>query len=106
MSLKSIVGAVVAAGVLACAGQAGASQWVATYKGHMSDGYDYTGVFGTGGADLSGLDFVATFRYDTAIGSITSGAAFEQGLSTLLDATLSIGGSAAWDFGSGFSNQI
>ncbi|MBL8771796.1 MAG: PEP-CTERM sorting domain-containing protein [Phenylobacterium sp.] len=100
-------GAVVAAGVLAIAGQAAASTWVATYRGVVDGGYDTTGVFGTSDTALDGLAFVATFTYDTEapFSTITPAANGEIGDGLLIGSTITIGGTT-FDLGSGFTNQV
>jgi len=50
------------------AATAEAATMTARYKGYVSAGYDYTGVFGEVGRDLSGLSFEGYFRYDTRLG--------------------------------------
>jgi hypothetical protein len=107
MKLGTIVGAVVAAGLLSGAGQAAASTWVATYKGFVDGGYDTTGVFGTAERYLDGLAFTATFTYDTEapLGVVSPAADGEIGLGIVLDSTLEVGGST-FTFGSGFGNHI
>lgn len=65
-----LAGALVA---MAVAGQAAAAVVVTTYSGTVAHGTDVTGVFGTAGADLSGLPFVAVFETDaTAPGAVTA----------------------------------
>jgi hypothetical protein len=57
--------AAVAATAVVIAGQAAAAVMTITYRGTVGSGFDTTGVFGTAGANLAGLSFVAAFRTDT-----------------------------------------
>ena len=43
------------------ASPAEAATYVITYTGHVTSGYDQTGVFGTAGANLAGLAFTAVY---------------------------------------------
>jgi len=58
-----LVGALAAA---ALAGQAAAAVVITTYKGTIANGTDVTGVFGTAGANLAGLSFIAVFETDSS----------------------------------------
>ena len=52
--------------LVAFASPASSAVFYAIYKGQVTNGYDYAGVFGAVGP-LSG-DYVATFKYDTSLG--------------------------------------
>src|SRR5258708_29506314 len=68
MSMRRILlVAAAAACVTGFANSASATVMIATYTGTVTTGQDLTGEFGSK-ADLSGLSYVATFRYDTALG--------------------------------------
>jgi hypothetical protein len=68
MSMRRILlVAAAAACVTGFANSASATVMIATYTGTVTTGQDLTGEFGSQ-ADLSGLSYVATFRYDTALG--------------------------------------
>ena len=64
----TLLAAAASAGLIALAQPASATVMVATYTGTVTQGQDLTGEFGSK-VDLSGLSYVATFRYDTALGS-------------------------------------
>ena len=64
----TLLAAAAAAGLIALAQPASATVMVATYTGTVMTGQDLTGEFGSQ-VNLSGLSYVATFRYDTALGS-------------------------------------
>lgn len=59
-------GLVISAAALLSAGQASAAPLAFTYKGTISSGTDYDGLFGTVGADLSGKSFEVIETFDTA----------------------------------------
>jgi len=59
-------------GLLITGAAARAAIHTAVYTGIVSDGLDVTGVFGAPLASLDDLPFVATFRYDTALGDRTT----------------------------------
>lgn len=90
--------AVAAAGMLAFAGQASATQWVATYTGHVNGGYDETGVFGSAGSYLDNRAFTAAFTYDTSLGATTTGADFQQQTGVFLSSASLTIGSGTYDF--------
>ena len=50
-------------------GVANAAILMATYTGTIRDGYDTTGEFGVVNRYLTSLPFVATYRYDTDLGT-------------------------------------
>lgn len=73
MNFKSLSASVAAAGLLAFATQAAAAYDI-TYVGTVNSGYDQTGLFGTAGQNLAGLNFSETFHVDpTAPDTLTSG---------------------------------
>ena len=57
---------------------ASAATMKAVYSGKVNYGYDMTGVFGTAGADLSGLDYVLTYVYDTSKGYRWTSGGYDQ----------------------------
>ncbi|MCF1709899.1 VPLPA-CTERM sorting domain-containing protein [Tabrizicola sp. J26] len=79
---------------------ASAATMKAVYSGKVNYGYDMTGVFGTAGADLSGLDYVLTYVYDTSKGYRWTSGGYDQVYggewygkeSPVLSATLKING--------------
>jgi hypothetical protein len=96
MSIRRIL--LVAAAVACATGfasSASATVMIATYAGTVTTGQDLTGEFGSR-VDLSGLSYVATFRYDTALGS--------TGFSSPPDFDERAGGSSYWP--SGFASPI
>lgn len=50
----------------------------AVYSGKVSYGYDQSGVFGSAGADLSGLDYELTYVYDTSKGYRSTGSGYDE----------------------------
>ncbi len=54
---------------LVTVGGASATLVNAEYTGTLRDGYDGAGIFGAVGSDLTGLNFVADFLYNTALGT-------------------------------------
>jgi hypothetical protein len=91
----TLLAAAAAAGLIALAQPASATVMVATYTGTVTTGQDLTGEFGSQ-VDLSGLSYVATFRYDTALGS--------TGFSSPPDFDERAGGPSYWP--SGFASPI
>lgn len=57
---------------------ASAATMKAVYSGKVNYGYDQTGIFGSAGADLSGLDYVLTYVYDTSKGWRWTGTGYDQ----------------------------
>ena len=94
-----LLGTAVAVATAASGSAASAAIFTATYTGTVSSGYDQTGEFGTAGADLAGLEFTSTYRFDTSLGVDDVTGYYEQnsggsayGTATpMLDATLKIG---------------
>jgi hypothetical protein len=69
--MRSLVKATMAAAAaltIISGGVANAAVLMATYTGTIRDGYDTTGEFGVVNRYLTGLPFVATYRYDTDLG--------------------------------------
>lgn len=60
-----MLGGMVLLGVAASAVPASAAVMQATFEGYISEGYDYTGVFGLAGQDLANRSFNYTIIYDT-----------------------------------------
>lgn len=88
---------------------AAAAVVVATYSGTIASGWDETGVFGSVSADLTGAAFVATFTFDSELGTFHLGpdaAGGEQrygggyygGVGPILGASLSVGNGPAYTF--------
>ncbi len=85
---------------------ASAATMKAVYSGKVNYGYDQTGIFGTAGADLSGLDYELTYVYDTAKGYRWTGGGYDEvyggtgygNESPILSAKLKINGHST-DFG-------
>ncbi len=65
---KALIAAVAALTIFG-AGSAAATVLLATYTGAISVGFDTTGEFGVTNRDLTGLPFIATYRYDTGKGT-------------------------------------
>lgn len=64
MRIPSLMTLAVAAGALAAAAPAAAVTVVMQYSGHVANGFDVAGLFGTAGANIAGLAFTATTRFD------------------------------------------
>ena len=88
---------------------ASAATMKAVYTGTVDYGYDQTGIFGTAGADLSGLNYVLTYIYDTSKGYRWTGSGYDEiyggegygNESPILSATLKINGHST-EFGSDY----
>jgi len=68
MNILQISTAVAAVLTVLLAGTASATQYVVTYTGTVSSGYDGTGVFGVAGANLTADPFTAVYTYNTGVG--------------------------------------
>jgi hypothetical protein len=70
MRFISIIAAVSAACALSTA--AAAAIVTVTYTGTVSSGFDQGGIFGAADADLNGLPYAATYKFDTTKGSTSN----------------------------------
>jgi len=96
--------AIVASFLSACLiAPASATLIAATIKGTVTDGFDYVGAFGTANRSLTGMDFTATYLFDTSIGGIqintatqtlAQGGSSEGSASPSLGATITINGNS------------
>jgi hypothetical protein len=94
--------AVAAATALFAATPAAAIVKIATFSGTVASGYDQTGVFAAADSDLTGYTWVATYTYDTTLGTQnTDGATFDireggpnfgGGTSPVLSSSITING--------------
>jgi hypothetical protein len=62
--------AFILAGLCAVAVPAQATEFSITFRGKVSQGTDAAGIFGAAGADLSGLDYIASFTFDSDVYAI------------------------------------
>jgi hypothetical protein len=98
-----LLASAVGAGILAAAPSASATIFDVTFTGVVSDGFDFSGMFGLRQAQLAGREFTATYRFDTAIGQEVIGGS-EHGLDyASLGSSLTIGGHTVSVAGSYFS---
>lgn len=58
------------ASIIAFSSPVSAASWLITYKGHVTNGYDATGEFGTAGATLDGQAFTAVYKLVEKTGAI------------------------------------
>ncbi len=80
------------------------------YTGTVSDGYDFTGVFGTANTFLTGAAYTANYTFDTTIGltetdwyyNRVSGGTYYGNLSPSLGATITINGNTVSVLGTAF----
>jgi hypothetical protein len=67
-SLSKLASGVIASTALMAAAPASATMLVATYTGTISNGHDYTGVFGAANSNLTGDSYTAIYLIDTTKG--------------------------------------
>jgi hypothetical protein len=99
MNLK-LLSAIATIALFAGSPAARASIVVVTYAGTVSNGFDYTGVFGTANADLTGGSYSVVYKFDTSKGQFQTDAlsqhSFGSGAaSPSLGATVTINGHSA-----------
>ena len=62
--------AFILAGLCALAVPAQATEFSITFRGKVSEGTDAAGIFGAAGANLTGLDYLASFTFDSDVFAI------------------------------------
>jgi len=101
MKFGKLMGAAVTAAAMMIAAPVQAATYIITYTGHVSSGYDRTGVFGTPDRDLSGSAYTSKYfltfptlgaYYSSAVPAVLTYGGSQVGLPSPLTGSLTING--------------